>query len=98
MKMLMESTGSSQEDLSRFEKAIMDLLGLVEQKQDDTSNKLEMLRKIEVSIQESIDTRNNLEKDKEMKARVGDKEKEIEKIRKDRKTLAKKMKQKEKEL
>jgi len=68
-----------------------------EQKQDDQSNKLEMLRKIEVTIQDAIETRTNLEKDTDMKQKVAEKEYEIGKIQKDRKTDAIRMKQKDKE-
>jgi len=56
-----------------------------------------MLRKIEVSIQEAIETRALLEKDKEMRGKVADKEHEIGRIQKDRKTEGLKVKQKEKE-
>ena len=56
-----------------------------------------MLRKIEVSIQEAIETRALLEKDKEMRGKVADKEYEIGRIQKDRKTEGLKVKQKEKE-
>lgn len=72
-------------------------MNIVEQKQDDTSNKLEMLRKIEVTIQEAIETRYNLEKDKDMKGKVAEKSHEIGRIQKDRKTEGLRMKQKEKE-
>lgn len=50
LKMLQETTGCTTEEMFKFERAIKSLLVAVGEKQEDESNKLEMLRKIEVTI------------------------------------------------
>ena len=48
--MLQETTGCTTEEMFKFERAVKSLLTAVGEKQEDESNKLEMLRKIEVTI------------------------------------------------